>query len=314
MIKNITLLLILILLLFFDLHWNLSPDNFQVVFWEFRFPRVLGSMLAGMGLAISGLLMQTLFRNPLAGPYLVGVTPGANLGMALMIFVPSSLPLGLTPLTGSILGAFMALMLQISLNQGFGNHLRLLLTGMVLGFVFSAIIEIIQQFGNADQLQKFSFWGMGSFERILTRDLYSLIIPVSLLTAFTAIHSHQLNNYLLGDIYAKSAGIPVERLRKMLIIFGALGSGWITAYCGPIGFVGLVSPHIVKRWINSENHRKLIIPTLLTGAIMCVAADALAHYLIPDRILQVNAICALIGAPILIASFFKRNITPDAHA
>ncbi len=309
--KNIGLVITLFLLLFFDLHWDLTPENFQVVFWDFRFPRVMGGMLAGMGLAMSGLLMQSLFRNPLAGPYLVGVTPGANLGMALLIFVPSLLPFNITPLLGSILGAILALSLQIFLNQGFGNHLRLLLTGMVLGFVFSAVIEIIEQFGNAEQLKQFSFWGMGSFERILKSDLYSLIIPVILLSLFTAIHSHELNNYLLGDIYAESAGIPVKKLRKMLIAFGALGAGWITAYCGPIGFVGLVSPHIVKRWMNTENHRKIIAPTLLVGAIMCVGADSIAHYLIPDRILQINAICALVGAPILIGSFFKRNITQD---
>jgi iron complex transport system permease protein len=275
------------------------------IFTQFRIPRVLGALFAGAGLSAVGLIMQTLFRNPLAGPYLLGVTPGASLGMAIVVFSFPGLTNSFSPLVGSLVGALSALGLQLLMNKGFESTSRLLLTGMVLSFVFGAGVELLQQFGDGEQIKQFTFWGMGSFERIQSDQLFLLLAPTLVGVVYIWWNRYVLDSYLLGDIYAISSGSSINTLRRGMILIGGLLAGWITAYIGPIGFVGLVAPHIAKRLNQTESHGKILLPNLFWGMMLCVSADYLAHHLFEGLILQVNPICALIGAPILLYSFIK---------
>ena len=311
---HILLAFITVAIIFVDLFWGMSNLNTpllsDIVFTQFRLPRVAAAALAGGSLAISGLIMQTLFRNPLAGPYLIGITPGASFGIAVALF---SQPLfahspwfaEIGTLTASILGALFALMIQLILNKGFSSTTRLLLTGMVLSFLFSAGVDLLQNIGNIEQIKQFSLWGMGSFERVKPNEVSYILIPLIVGFAFVLWNRFKLDSYLLGDVYALSAGVNVTRLRRTMIFVGAIMAGWITAFCGPISFVGLIAPHIAKRIYKNESHQKILIPSIIWGTFLCVSADLLAHHLIDGITLQVNAICALIGAPILIVSFRK---------
>lgn len=293
--------------------FNLKDMN-QLDVWiieEFRIPRISGGLLSGMGLALSGLLMQTLFRNALAGPFLIGVTPGASLGMALYIFAGSTWGIGFSMLGASfssLLGAIAALGLQLFLSKGFNSPTRLLLTGMVMGYVFSAGIQLLQQFGDAEEIQRFTFWGLGSFEQFQQGDWALLLTPTCLITGLIWSMRNSLDSYLLGDLYAQSTGISLQKTRLILILGGAILAGWITSFAGPIGFVGLVAPHIAKRIVRSESHSKVIIPTLLWGGALCLTADTLAHHLIPHTVLPVNPITAIIGAPVLLYGLLKNQM------
>lgn len=283
------------------------------IFCNFRQPRVLSAIFAGAGLSIAGLIMQTLFRNPLAGPYLVGITPGASFGIAVLLFAQPFVPfasnyLSIGTLTASILGSALALLIQLALNKGFESTTRLLLTGMVLSFLFAASVDLLQNLGNIEQIKQFSLWGMGSFERVTAKEIIWLFVPALIGALFVFLNRYGLDAYLLGDLYAVSSGTNVKKLRRKMIWMGALLSGWITAFCGPVSFVGLIAPHVAKQIHKTESHQKILLPTILWGIFLCVTADLLAHQIIEGITLQVNAISALIGAPILIMSFRKLRI------
>ena len=311
--KQLVHIVFLLLWIFGLLFFNLR-DIDQLEIWileEFRIPRITGGLLTGMGLALSGLLMQTLFRNALAGPFLIGVTPGASLGMALYIFAGSTWGIGFSILgasLSSLLGAVAALGLQLFLSKGFNSPTRLLLTGMVMGYVFSAGIQLLQQFGNAQEIQRFTFWGLGSFEQFQRGDWVLLLLPISIIAFLIWGLRHSLDSYLLGDLYAQSTGVSIQKIRLTLILGGAILAGWITSFAGPIGFVGLVAPHIAKRIVRSESHAKIIIPTLLWGGALCLTADTLAHPLISHTVLPVNPITALIGDPVFFYGLLKNQM------
>lgn len=287
--------------------------NSHDIFCNFRQPRVLSAIFAGAGLSIAGLIMQTLFRNPLAGPYLVGITPGASFGIAVLLFAQPFIPfvndyLSIGTLTASILGSALALMIQLVLNRGFESTTRLLLTGMVLSFLFAAGVDLLQNLGNIEQIKQFSLWGMGSFERVTSNEIVWLVIPTLIGMGFVFLNRFGMDAYLLGDLYAVSSGTNVKKLRRKMIWIGAILSGWITAFCGPVSFVGLIAPHVAKQINKTESHQKILFPTILWGIFLCISADLIAHQMIDGITLQVNAISALIGAPILIISFRKLRI------
>lgn len=277
---------------------------------EFRIPRLWGALLTGMGLALSGLMMQTLFRNPLAGPYLLGVTPGATLGMALYFLTGTLSGLSLSPWgakAASLVGAFGALAIQLTLSKGFKSPLKMLLIGMVMSYVFSAGVQLLMQFSNAQDLQRYTFWGMGNFEAFKSGDSWYLWVPIIAVFSWVWIHRNALDTYLLGDIYVQSSNWNLYHIRIGLILGGALLAGWITSFAGPIGFVGLIAPHITKRLLKSESHHKVLVPSILWGGALCMSADTLAHHVMAHTVLPVNPICALIGAPILIYSLSKQR-------
>ncbi|MFZ9969736.1 MAG: FecCD family ABC transporter permease [Bacteroidia bacterium] len=291
--------------------WFDAPVENAYLWWEFRWPRVLGGLMAGATLALSGLFLQTLFRNPLAGPFLIGISPGATLAMALGLFGIEQYQGVQLSLNGQIalalLGAFAALALQLFLSRRQRSTESLLLIGMVLSFAFGAATDLLQNLASAERLKMFSLWNMGSFERLTLAQLPGLAILLTGLMGLAFWRAAAMDSFLLGDTYAQSGGLSLKQMRGWLIAGGAAGAAWITALCGPISFIGLVAPHIARELLGSGSHRRLWIHSAIWGSFLALSADFLAHHLLPHHLLQVNAVSALIGAPVLLYSLLRQR-------
>lgn len=311
--KRFLLLVILTtILIWLDLKTG-TADFSDPAFIEFRLPRVLAAFLSGFALAISGLALQTMFRNPLAGPYLTGVTPGASFAVALLLMV---LPAGFSVLpqfSGVVLALFgMAggmgvMLLQLYISRKSSGIFTLLLTGVILGYLLGAGVEIMQSLAGLEQLKSFTMWGLGSFDRVQMSQIPMLLLVTLAGLLFIFLNRFKLDAYLPGDNYALSAGVDVKSLRLGLIVFTGLMAGTTTALCGPVGFVGMVAPHIARAAMKSNSHHRLLFITALTGSALCVLADLIAHHLFTDITLNVNAIAAIIGAPVVLWAILRNR-------
>ena len=254
-----------------------------------RFIRVVVAGLIGIALSVSGLQMQTVFQNPLADPYLLGVSSGAGLGVALFI-------LG-APLLGSgWIGTAVILLGVAIISRKVKNILGVLIMGVMIGYVAGAIIQILQYLSSAEQLKMFTLWSMGSLSHITAGQL-SIMIPVvciGLLLSVACIKS--LNLLLLGENYARTMGMSIKRSRTLVFISTALLTGTVTAFCGPVGFIGLAVPHITRLLFDNADHRILMPGTMLTGLIAMLICDIIAK----KFLLPVNCITALLGVPVIL--------------
>ena len=275
---------------------------------------MLTSLVAGMALPLSGLLMQTIFRNPLSGPFVLGISSGAGLGVAFSIMVSSLAGLALpmffseinSVLAGTIgAGAVMILILYIS--ERVQNLSTLLIVGVMVGSFSSAIIGVLQYFSSEQELRNFIIWTMGS----LGSSEWSEIIVLYSILGFSLIAimwiSKGLNAITIGENYAHTLGVNVDTVRRVTLIIASVLAGAITAIVGPIAFVGLAVPHIAKSILNTMDHNKLIPFTILLGGILMLAFDILSHFIIPDQVIPINIITSLFGAPFVIAVVMKRT-------
>ena len=283
------------------------------IFLELRLPRVLSALIGGIALGWSGLMMQTLFRNPLAGPFLIGITPGATFGVALTTYLGSSLGLNETlshiaiqPLA-ALGGAFLVLSIQLAIHKKLSQMHSLLLVGLVLGYFFGAAVDIITQTAQAQQVKQFVMWGMGSFDRVLLKELIPLLGATIMGGLILTYHRHAFNTYLLGDIHVESAGKSAKSLRKWLIVGSATMAAIVTAFCGPISFVGLIAPHISRKIQGTEAHQKNIFTTAMAGGLLTLAADIIANNTLENSTLPVNAILSIIGAPLVIWMLARKS-------
>ncbi len=283
------------------------------IFLELRLPRVLSALIGGIALGWSGLMMQTLFRNPLAGPFLIGITPGATFGVALTTYLGSSLGLNETlshiaiqPLA-ALGGAFLVLSIQLAIHKKLSQMHSLLLVGLVLGYFFGAAVDIITQTAQAQQVKQFVMWGMGSFDRVLLKELIPLLGATIMGGLILTYHRHAFNTYLLGDIHVESAGKSAKSLRNWLIVGSATMAAIVTAFCGPISFVGLIAPHISRKIQGTEAHQKNIFTTAMAGGILTLAADIIANNTLENSTLPVNAILSIIGAPLVIWMLARKS-------
>lgn len=283
------------------------------IFFELRLPRVLSALIGGIALGWSGLMMQTLFRNPLAGPFLIGITPGATFGVALTTYLGSSLGLNETlshiaiqPLA-ALGGAFLVLSIQLALHKKLSQMHSLLLVGLVLGYFFGAAVDIITQTAQAQQVKQFVMWGMGSFDRVLLKELIPLLGATIMGGLILTYHRHAFNTYLLGDIHVESAGKSAKTLRIWLIVGSATMAAIVTAFCGPISFVGLIAPHISRKIQGTEAHQKNIFTTAMAGGLLTLAADIIANNAMTNSTLPVNAILSIIGAPLVIWMLARKS-------
>lgn len=306
-----------------DLLYDLPPSSSisewlqSDVFFSFRFPRVVGAILGGICLAWSGLMMQTLFRNPLAGPFLIGITPGASFGIAIITFLGGTFQFSLgfgsafspTLPAAALIGALGVMGLQWQLHKKWSDLNTLLLGGLILGYFFGAAIDILQRWGEANQLKFYTMWGQGSFDRLDTSQLTPLAIMAIIGGIILYTRRYSFNNYLLGDIHVESAGSNLKNLRKELMVGSAIMAAITTAYCGPISFVGIIAPHLSKMLTKTEAHEKNIALTALIGAALTIAADFIAHYAIPNFGLPLNAVLSIIGAPFV----FLILLTPTSQ-
>jgi iron complex transport system permease protein len=279
----------------------------HVIVRELRIPRMLTALLVGAALSLSGLLMQTLFQNPLAGPYVLGINSGASLfvALAMMTGIPwFSISYGIY--VNALLGSFAFGLLILFLAKYTKNQITLLLTGIMLGSFTSAFIAILQQMSDAQELKRYTLWNLGSLQHVQLQDLPLLIFSVMLGIGLSLLLIRSLNAMVIGSTEAMRLGIRTKKVRYTIIAITALLTGVATAFCGPIAFVGLAVPNIVRIIFRTQQHRILILATVLTGSAFLLAADVFIQAVEPFVHIPINAITSLIGAPLVVAILFRK--------
>lgn len=283
------------------------------IIWLFRLPRALTAMLAGAALSVAGVQMQTLFRNPLADPFVLGISAGASLGVALLVMggqlairsgVGATLlsgldaPTGLTAVLAASLGALGVMLLVLAVAQRV-NVMTLLVLGLMIGYAVSALVSILLHFSAPEQIQVYIAWTFGSFSGTTWEDLKVLLPVVLVGVGLAQFSAKPLNALLLGETYAVSMGLSLGRTRLVILLGASLLAGAITAFCGPIGFLGVAVPHLARLLLNAADHRRLLPASVLLGALVALLADLLAQVPGSAIVLPLNAITALVGAPVV---------------
>ena len=299
-----------------------TPDKLswvQIVLL-FRLPKAITAVLAGSALGVAGLQMQTLFRNPLADPFVLGISSGASLGVALVVMgfgvshtmQVSTFLSGLSGLghlgvaVSASLGAGIVLLLILLMSQRVST-MTLLILGLMIGYGVSAIVSVLIYFSIAEQVQAYIAWTFGSFGGTTWAELQVMIPVVLLGLVFAGVSAKTLNALLLGESYAQSLGTGLKQARYGIIVSSALLAGVVTAFCGPIGFLGIAVPHLCRNIFSTADHRRLIPASILTGGIIALIADLVAGVPGQNIILPLNAITALIGAPVVISILLRRQ-------
>lgn len=293
----------------------LSGDITQKASWttiilESRLPQALTALFAGGALAVAGLLLQSVFNNPLAGPSILGIDAGASLGVALVMLLFGG-PIGALPawlnLSGylavvlaAFLGATLVLGIIIFFSSQIKNNLMLLIIGIMVGYFTSAIISVLNFFADEQGVYAFTLWGMGDFSSVSNNQLpvFSSIIAIGLLLSVLLIKP--LNALLLGERYAENLGVNVLRIRLLLLVATGLLTAVTTAFCGPVSFIGLAVPHIARLLLRTSNQKVLLPTTLLTGSAVALLCNFLSNWPGHSGIIPLNAITPLIGAPVII--------------
>ncbi|MCG1037237.1 FecCD family ABC transporter permease [Polaribacter sargassicola] len=324
--KHFILLLILLIILFFinisfgsvsipfkDIfnslfNGNVTKESWQTIIVNFRLPKAITAILVGSGLSVCGLLMQTLFRNPLAGPFVLGISSGASLGVAILLLgssifggflLTTSVSNWSLPIAAS-LGSFLVLSAVIIAANRVKNTMSILIIGLMFGSFTAAIISVLAYFSEADQIQQYLFWSFGSLGNLSWAELSVFIIIYAIAMLATLTILKPLNSFLLGENYAKSLGINIKKSRNITLLITSVLTGVITAFSGPIAFVGLAVPHIARMLFFSSNH-KILLPAVATiGAIVLLICDTIAQLPTSEFTLPINAITSLFGAPIVI--------------
>jgi len=292
-----------------------SRPSWDYIITNYRLPKAIVALLAGIALSVSGLLMQTLFRNPLAGPDVLGLSSGASLGVALVIMgsglLPAALGLYLTSEYGLVLasvsGTFVVLLLVLGVAQRLRDTMSILITGIMFGSFTGAIVGVLSYFSPAEQLKKYTFWALGSLGNLSWQSvgILALLTFIGIIMGIACIKP--LDALLMGERYAASMGINIKRSRLLIILATSLLTGCVTAFAGPISFVGLIVPHIARLVFRASNHRVLFFATLLTGAILMLACDILTQLPGTDVVLPINGITSIVGAPVVIALLIKNK-------
>lgn len=285
-----------------------DQETWQLIIQNYRLPKALTAIIVGSGLGISGLLMQTLFRNPLAGPFVLGISSGASLGVALVILgsnifggVLAALMISKWGIVlAASIGSFLVLIAVLLVSLKVQDTMAILIIGLMFASITAAIVSVLSFFGSAEQLQQYIFWGFGSLGNLTWDDLIILlsIYSIGLILGIASIKS--LNTFLLGENYAKSLGLNLKQSRFLIIIATSLLAGTITAFTGPIAFIGLAIPHLTRQVFNTSNHKILLPAVFLFGAIVMLICDIIAQLPHSDYTLPINAITSLVGAPVVI--------------
>jgi iron complex transport system permease protein len=290
------------------LHGTCSKESWNYIILNYRLPKAIVAILIGIGLSISGLLMQTLFRNPLAGPYVLGLSSGASLGVAVVILGASLLPISLSEfflssfgiIIASSLGSFFVLVSVLVIAKRLRDTMAILIVGLMFGSLTSAIVGSLTYFSSAEQLQKFTFWSLGNLGNLTWNSIGILTFCVTLGILLSVFSIKPLNALLLGENYARSLGINYKKTKYIILFATSILAGSITAFVGPIAFVGLAVPHIAKLVFQTSNHKILFWSTLLFGAIIMLICDSITQIPGTEFILPINAITSIFGAPIVI--------------
>lgn len=289
---------------------DLNPMEQQIVH-AIRFPKALTAILAGAALSVSGLMMQTLFRNPLAGPYTLGISSGASLGVALLTMIGGVLSTFNFQLStiglpfAAVIGATLVLLLVLAVSKRVTSNVSLLIVGLMFGSIAGALVSLLQNFANPDALKLFIVWTLGSLSSVGWSDMQMLVPVLVAGTLFTLLALKPLNGLLLGEDYARGLGIHVERTRLYIVLATGLLAGGVTAFCGPIAFIGVAVPHIARGIFGTSNHRITLPASALIGACLLLVCDLLCSLFIYP--LPVSTVSALFGAPVIIWIILKNR-------
>lgn len=301
-----------------------SDPRWQVVIETLRLPRALTATLVGAALGVAGLQMQTLFRNALADPYVLGVSSGASLGVALVVITSGGATAGFTAgvaglgRIGVVLaaagGAAVVLALVLLLARWVRSSVTLLLIGVMVGSASTAVVSVLLVYAEPQRAQQFLLWGLGSFSGTTWSDLRLLapVVAAGLVAALLTVRA--LNALLLGEGYARTMGIDVRRTRFVTLLSASLLAGSTTAFCGPIAFLGLAVPHLARMALGTSDHRVLMPAVVLTGAVVAVACGIVSQVPGSDAVLPLNAVTSLLGAPIVIAVLLRSRRGVDGTA
>lgn len=282
---------------------------------DFRIPRALTALLAGMALSVSGLQMQTVFRNPLAGPYVLGISSGASLGVAILIlglssFVPGKISMAYNSwaIVGAAwLGSGLVLVLIMIVSVRVRDIMTVLILGIMFASAVSAIVSIMQYFSDESMLKSFVIWTMGSLGNLSWPQLKILIICIIAGLILSIFTIKMLNALLLGEDHARSMGLKIRTARILIFVSTSILAGSVTAFCGPLAFIGIAVPHICRLVFATSSHNYLLPATVLSGSIVLLASDIISQLPGSGKLLPVNSVTALIGIPVLIWIIVRRN-------
>ncbi len=283
---------------------SLSPMQEQILL-QLRLPKMLTAILAGASLSVAGLMMQTLFRNPLAGPYILGVSSGASLGVALVTMCGVAIGSSGLISGAAIIGSILTMLLVMLFAKRIRSNVTLLIVGMMIGNIAGALVNMIQNFANPDSLKLFIVWTLGSLSGVNWMELSTLAIGIAIAACIVLILIKPLNGLLLGEDYARGLGINVERTRWMMVMASCLLAGSVTAFCGPIAFIGVAVPHIARGIFGTSNHRIIIPASALIGANILLICDILCN--LSTYALPISTMSALFGAPIILWIVLKKK-------
>ena len=327
MSRVLSLLIILLLLLFVgnllfgsvsipaDQVWAIlcgveaEKESWRYIVLESRLPQAVTAILCGASLAVSGLLLQTSFRNPLAGPSILGITNGASLGVAIVMLIAGGTVAGaggnIAVVLGALIGSLAVIVLLLFLASVIRSNIMLLIVGIMVSFLVSSIVSLTYIFANADNVHAYVMWGMGSFSDVGSTSLpfFAITCGIGLFLAILLIKP--LNALLLGDSYAVNLGTNIKHTRLLLLTATGILTATTTAFCGPVAFVGLAVPHIARIITKTANHTTLMPASMLCGAIICLACNLIC--VSPEStIIPLNAVTPLFGAPVIIYIMVKR--------
>jgi iron complex transport system permease protein len=297
-----------------------ADDVSRKILLQFRLPKAITAVLAGIALSISGLQMQTMFRNPMAGPYVLGLSSGASLGVAFVIMGFSA---NLSPdaikgignwaiAAASWAGAGIVMVIIMIISSRVKNIMTVLILGIMLSSAISSVVSIMQYFSNETMLKTYIIWTMGSLGNLTSSQMNVMVLSVLSGILISLFSVKMLNAHLLGEDYARSIGLNVKLSRLVIIAGTSILTGTITAFCGPIGFIGIAVPHLARIMFRTSDHKVLIPATILIGAIVLLTGDIISQMPGSDNVLPVNSVTALIGIPVVIWVIFRdqkyRNI------
>ena len=296
---------------------EMGSELWETVVMTIRLPQVLTAMACGASLSVAGLQMQTIFHNPLAGPSVLGVSSAASLGVALVLLLSGAIGgstlsrfgiIGNTAITiAAITGALSVMMVIVWLSRKVQGNATLLISGVLIGYIASAIIGVLKAYSSEEDIHAYVIWGLGSFSRVSGGQISVFIGITALLLPLSMLLAKPLNMLLMGDLYALNLGLNVKRARMWIIISAGILTAVVTAYCGPIMFIGLAVPHIARGLFRTSDHRILLPATLLCGMGLALLCNLISKMPGANGVIPINSVTALIGAPIALYVLLKRK-------
>lgn len=299
--------------------WGTGNESviWQNIIWKSRVPQALTALVAGAGLSVSGLQMQTVFRNPLAGPSVLGISSGASMGVAFVVLLSGSLGgvalsklgfMGEISLTiAAIAGSLSIMALIVFVSQKVRGNVTLLIIGVMIGYIANAVIGVLKFFSVEEDIRAYVIWGLGSFARVSGDQMTLFICIMVVLLPLSFLLVKTLNLLLLGDAYARNLGLNIKRARLLVITCSGVLVAIVTAYCGPIIFLGLAVPHLCRGMFRTSDHRILMPASLLAGASLALVCNLIARMPGFEGALPVNSVTALVGAPVVMSVLFNKR-------